>query len=94
MRNVIAREVASEDGLIKTASDPLQYQSIIDVEWNIVYDKLDKGVYSGAKDLCEKRSRFCDEKNKNMSHTRHQGVHGHFTKGFNIDGHESSKAGS
>ncbi|KAA8544421.1 hypothetical protein F0562_022433 [Nyssa sinensis] len=30
-------------------SYPLQYQSIVDAEWNIIYDKLDKCVQSGAK---------------------------------------------
>jgi len=30
-------------------SDPLQYQSIVDAEWIIIYDKLDKCVKSGAK---------------------------------------------
>lgn len=30
-------------------SDPSQYQSIVDAEWNIIYDKLDKCVSSGAK---------------------------------------------
>ncbi|CAG7877839.1 unnamed protein product, partial [Brassica rapa] len=30
-------------------SDPSQYQSIVDAEWNIIYDKLDKCVESGAK---------------------------------------------
>lgn len=30
-------------------SDPLEYQSIVDAEWNIIYDKLDKCVKSGAK---------------------------------------------
>jgi len=30
-------------------SDPTQYQSIVDAEWNIIYDKLDKCVKSGAK---------------------------------------------
>ncbi|GJX57511.1 T-complex protein 1 subunit eta [Tanacetum coccineum] len=30
-------------------SDPLQYMSIVDAEWNILYDKLDKCVKSGAK---------------------------------------------
>ncbi|RWW43219.1 hypothetical protein BHE74_00051141, partial [Ensete ventricosum] len=29
--------------------NPLQYQSIVDAEWNIIYDKLDKCVKSGAK---------------------------------------------
>ncbi|XP_030968512.1 T-complex protein 1 subunit eta-like [Quercus lobata] len=30
-------------------SNPSQYQSIVDAEWNIIYDKLDKCVQSGAK---------------------------------------------
>ncbi|CAI5963948.1 unnamed protein product [Closterium sp. NIES-64] len=30
-------------------SDPSQYQSIVDAEWNIIYSKLDKCVQSGAK---------------------------------------------
>ncbi|CAA7407684.1 unnamed protein product [Spirodela intermedia] len=30
-------------------SDPAQYQSVVDAEWNIIYDKLDKCVQSGAK---------------------------------------------
>ncbi|CAK9871642.1 unnamed protein product [Sphagnum jensenii] len=30
-------------------SDPAQYQSIVDAEWNIIYEKLDKCVKSGAK---------------------------------------------
>lgn len=30
-------------------SDPSQYQSIVDAEWNIIYDKLDKCVQTGAK---------------------------------------------
>ncbi|KAH7436362.1 hypothetical protein KP509_05G016500 [Ceratopteris richardii] len=30
-------------------SDPAQYQSIVDAEWNIIYDKLDKCVKCGAK---------------------------------------------
>jgi T-complex protein 1 subunit eta len=30
-------------------SDPSQYQSIVDAEWNIIYDKLAKIVASGAK---------------------------------------------
>ncbi|XP_050369690.1 T-complex protein 1 subunit eta [Argentina anserina] len=30
-------------------SDPSQYQSIVDAEWNIIYDKLDKCVQCGAK---------------------------------------------
>nr|GMD12879.1 T-complex protein 1 subunit eta [Ipomoea batatas] len=36
-------------------SDPSQYQSIVDAEWNIIYEKLDKCVKSGAKVLgtCE-----------------------------------------
>ena len=30
-------------------SDPAQYQSIVDAEWNIIYDKLDKCVQSGVE---------------------------------------------
>ena len=30
-------------------SDPSEYQSIVDAEWNIIYDKLDKCVQTGAK---------------------------------------------
>jgi len=30
-------------------TDPEQYQSIVDAEWNIIYEKLDKIVKSGAK---------------------------------------------
>lgn len=30
-------------------TDPSQYQSIVDAEWNIIYDKLAKCVESGAK---------------------------------------------
>lgn len=30
-------------------TDPDQYQSIVDAEWQIIYDKLDKCVASGAK---------------------------------------------
>ncbi|KAI4382193.1 hypothetical protein MLD38_008188 [Melastoma candidum] len=30
-------------------SDPSQYQSIVDAEWNIIYDKLDKCVKSGTE---------------------------------------------
>lgn len=29
--------------------DPAKYQSIVDAEWNIIYDKLDKCVKSGAQ---------------------------------------------
>lgn len=29
-------------------SDPAQYQSIVDAEWNIIYDKLAQCVASGA----------------------------------------------
>ena len=34
---------------ITRLSDPAQYQSIVDAEWNIIYSKLDKCVQSGAK---------------------------------------------
>lgn len=35
-------------------SDPSQYQSIVDAEWNIIYDKLDKIVSTGAKIILSK----------------------------------------
>ena len=35
-------------------SDPEQYQSIVDAEWKIIYDKLDKIVASGAKVILSK----------------------------------------
>jgi len=35
-------------------SDPKQYQSIVDAEWKIIYDKLDKIVQSGAKIVLSK----------------------------------------
>jgi len=34
--------------------DPSQYQSIVDAEWSIIYDKLDKIVKSGAKVVLSK----------------------------------------
>lgn len=34
--------------------DPSSYQSIVDAEWNIIYDKLDKIVKSGAKIVLSK----------------------------------------
>lgn len=34
--------------------DPDQYQSIVDAEWTIIYDKLDKCVQSGAKIVLSK----------------------------------------
>lgn len=34
--------------------DPSQYQSIVDAEWNIIYDKLDKIVASGCKVVLSK----------------------------------------
>ena len=30
-------------------SDPAQYQSIVEAEWNIIYEKLDRCAESGAK---------------------------------------------
>merc|ERR1719411_2379735 len=35
-------------------SDPSKYQSIIDAEWQIIYDKLDQIVKSGAKVILSK----------------------------------------
>ncbi|GKG15775.1 T-complex protein 1 subunit eta, partial [Tanacetum coccineum] len=48
---------------IDRLSDPLQYRSIVDAEWNIIYDKLDKCVKSGAKIILSRlaidRDIFC-----------------------------------
>jgi T-complex protein 1 subunit eta len=30
-------------------TDPAKYQEIVDAEWNIIYDKLDKCVKCGAQ---------------------------------------------
>lgn len=35
-------------------TDPDQYQSIVDAEWNIIYEKLDKCVQSGAQIVLSK----------------------------------------
>jgi len=35
-------------------SDPAEYQSIVDAEWQIIYDKLDKCVQSGAQIILSK----------------------------------------
>uniref|UniRef100_A0A061R0E0 T-complex protein 1 subunit eta n=1 Tax=Tetraselmis sp. GSL018 TaxID=582737 RepID=A0A061R0E0_9CHLO len=40
---------AERDNAEIRLSDPAQYQSIVDAEWNIIYDKLAKCVESGAK---------------------------------------------
>ena len=40
---------AERDNAEVRLSDPNQYQSIVDAEWNIIYAKLDKCVASGAK---------------------------------------------
>ena len=32
--------------------DPSQYQAIVDAEWNIIYEKLDRCVESGAQVGC------------------------------------------
>jgi chaperonin GroEL (HSP60 family) len=37
------------DDLQIRLSDPAQYQSIVDAEWNIIYDKLAKCAESGAQ---------------------------------------------
>jgi T-complex protein 1 subunit eta len=39
---------AERDNAEVRLSDPTQYQSIVDAEWNIIYAKLDKCVASGA----------------------------------------------
>ncbi|KAL2548361.1 T-complex protein 1 subunit eta [Forsythia ovata] len=36
-------------------SDPLQYQSIVDAEWNIIYDKLDKCYFADRDIFCAGR---------------------------------------
>ncbi|KAF9618513.1 hypothetical protein IFM89_001914 [Coptis chinensis] len=36
-------------------SDPLQYQSIVDAEWNIIYDKLDKCYFADRDVFCAGR---------------------------------------
>lgn len=40
---------AEKDNAEVRVEDPAAYQSIIDAEWDIIYDKLDKIVKSGAK---------------------------------------------
>ncbi|GJU61840.1 T-complex protein 1 subunit eta [Tanacetum coccineum] len=45
----IELELKSRKRKCQDKVDPLQYQSIVDAEWNIIYDKLDKCVKSGAK---------------------------------------------
>ncbi|KAK9811765.1 hypothetical protein WJX72_009677 [[Myrmecia] bisecta] len=40
---------AEKDNAEIRLSDPSQYQSIVDAEWNIIYDKLNKCAASGAK---------------------------------------------
>ncbi|GAU14537.1 hypothetical protein TSUD_250790, partial [Trifolium subterraneum] len=51
--NMIGIKKLDTSGILSTfihrLSDPSQYQSIVDAEWNIIYDKLDKCVQSGAK---------------------------------------------
>jgi T-complex protein 1 subunit eta len=46
---VLLSYVTSFSCVLYRLSDPSQYQSIVDAEWNIIYDKLDKCVQSGAK---------------------------------------------
>lgn len=46
----IELELKSErDNAEVRLSDPSEYQSIVDAEWNIIYSKLDKCVATGAK---------------------------------------------
>lgn len=40
---------AERDNAEVRVSDPLEYQKIVDAEWSIIYDKLDKIVKSGAQ---------------------------------------------
>lgn len=45
---------AERDNAEVRLSDPAQYQSIVDAEWNIIYDKLAKCVASGAQIVLSK----------------------------------------
>ena len=40
---------AEKDNAEVRLNDPAQYQAIVDAEWNIIYEKLDKCVQTGAK---------------------------------------------
>ncbi|KAG2382973.1 hypothetical protein C9374_004940 [Naegleria lovaniensis] len=47
---------AEKDNAEIKLNDPEQYQSIIDAEWKIIYDKLEKIVSSGAKVVLSKKA--------------------------------------
>ena len=47
--NVELELMAEKDNAEVRIKDPRQYQSIVDAEWKIIYDKLEKCVASGAK---------------------------------------------
>lgn len=47
--NVELELKAEKDNAEVRVKDPKQYQSIVDAEWKIIYDKLEKCVSSGAK---------------------------------------------
>lgn len=47
--NVELELKAEKDNAEVRIKDPKQYQSIVDAEWRIIYDKLEKCVASGAK---------------------------------------------
>ena len=47
--NVELELKAEKDNAEVRVKDPKQYQSIVDAEWKIIYDKLEKCVESGAK---------------------------------------------
>ena len=47
--NVELELKAERDNAEVRIKDPTQYQSIVDAEWRIIYDKLEKCVASGAK---------------------------------------------
>nr|GLL31673.1 T-complex protein 1 subunit eta [Ipomoea trifida] len=62
----IELELKSDKGKAELRlSDPSQYQSIVDAEWNIIYDKLDKCVKCAAKVVLSRlaigdMAKYCD----------------------------------
>ncbi len=49
MLNIELELKAEKDNAEVRISDPQSYQSIVDAEWDIIYDKLNKIVQSGAQ---------------------------------------------
>ena len=52
--NVELELMAEKDNAEVRIKDPRQYQSIVDAEWKIIYDKLEKCVATGAKVVLSK----------------------------------------